>query len=136
MHMRICHTDCQHTYLCWKADKDPSSCSPCPSNDGEDATCEGTDQCSFEETLVQIEDVSRNTTVQSILNIVGLRLSRLGFTEMTLRMAYISPTSSEPQAPINPCQVHVYSTQLGRGFAPCKDDQSCPLGQPIPHPDY
>jgi hypothetical protein len=45
-----------------------------------------------------------------------LRLSRLGFTEMTLCMAYISPTSSEPQAPINPCQVHLYSTQLGRGL--------------------
>ena len=68
------------------------------------------DQSSFGETLVQIEDVSRNTTVQSILNIVGLRLSRLGFTERTLRMAYISPTSSKPQATINPCQVHVYST--------------------------
>ena len=98
-------------YLYCKADQDPSSCSPCPSNNlGEDAICEGTDQSSFEETLVQIEDVSRNTTVQSILNIVALRLSRLGFTEMTLRMAYISPTSSKPQATINPCQVHVYST--------------------------
>jgi len=63
MHMRICHTDCQHTYLCWKADQDPSSCSPCPSNEGEDAACEDTDQSSFEETLVQIEDVSRNTTI-------------------------------------------------------------------------
>ena len=103
-------TDRQHIYLYCKVDQDPSSCSPCPSNDGEDAACEGTDQSSFEETLVQIEDVSRNTTVHSILNIVGLRLSRLGFTEMTLRMAYISPTSSEPQAAINPCQVHVYST--------------------------
>jgi hypothetical protein len=63
------------------------------------AACEDPDQSSFQETLVQIEDVSRNTTIQSILNIVQLRLSRLGFTEMTLRMAYISPTSSsEPQA--------------------------------------
>jgi hypothetical protein len=75
-------TDRQHIYLYCKVDQDPSSCSPCPSNDGEDAACEGTDQSSFEETLVQIEDVSRNTTVQSILNIVGLRLSRLGFTAL------------------------------------------------------
>ena len=41
--MRICHTDRQHTYLCCKADQDPSSCSPCLSNDGEDAACEDTD---------------------------------------------------------------------------------------------
>ena len=45
------------------------------------------------ENIVHIEDVSRTTSVATILQVVSARLDRLGFRSMSLKMAIMKYTS-------------------------------------------
>ena len=82
--------------------KEPASCQPCDSSKaGEASTIDDQDVPKDMplEDLVHIEDVTRTTTVATILEVVSHRLDPLGFQGMSLKMAIVQHTSPTPTAP-------------------------------------
>ena len=52
------------------------------------------------EDIVHIEDVSRTTTVATILEVVSRRLGQLGYKGLSLKMAIVIPPVLDHEAPM------------------------------------
>ena len=84
--------------------QEPDTCEPCnASMAGKSSVDEETSPGHYPlEDVVHIEDVTRTTTVATILDVVARRLSRLGFQPMNLNMAIVKPTQLAASSVVNP----------------------------------
>ena len=84
---------------CAQLDSDPLGCTTCEETEEDhDAVNMTVSENPEPNDLVNIEDVSRKTTIGEILNIVTKRIHYLGFPKMDLNMGLLQPTSQLPAA--------------------------------------
>ena len=102
-------TDCPSIYshhacnpllsTCAQLDSDPLGCTTCEETEEDhDAVNMTVSENPEPNDIVNIEDVSRKTTIGEILNIVTKRIHYLGFPKMDLNMGLLHPTSQLPAA--------------------------------------
>jgi len=79
------------------------SCQPCHSSTVGEASTIDDEAASIDmplEDIVHIEDVSRTTTVATILEVVSRRLGQLGYKGLSLKMAIVIPPALDHEAPM------------------------------------
>ena len=84
--------------------QEPDTCEPCDASmAGESSVDEQASPGHYLlQDVVHIEDVTRMTTVATILDVVARRLSRMGFQAMNLNMAIVKPAQLEASSVVNP----------------------------------
>ena len=101
---------------CAQLDSDPLGCTTCEETEEDhDAVNMTVSENPEPNDLVNIEDVSRKTTIGEILNIVSRRIHYLGFPKMDLNMGLLQPISQWP----GPRQLHPLTCAAWHGSKTC-----------------